>query len=424
MNKEQERKAKLGRRRLACLAFALSMSFAASGFSLFGPKHEDAPPRRSDTASPSASPFRDRGPRPGTRSRVMEIKIGAVLPLSGVVASDGEAAMHGLQIAEADINAAGDMPFRVRIIPSDGKFEPRESLNAFNLLLSQKVVGMLLIGDNTCQMTKMQVAKQEIPTIASMVVTERSLKGNRWMFRCWPPIATSAKIMARHMRMSGKTVRAAIFHIDAMYGLESAKGFTDEFKASGGQVVATESFPFLASDLRPQIAKLLQTHPEGLYVTGFGQGLITAINQLREAGWKETIYTDTAVVDPRVKKNLASLDKIVFVGNAFDEERAKGGAAADFAAKYRKLSKSETDEVPPQAPFAYMAARILVHGLAAARGSKPAVTASISDLRDFPSVLGPISYNSEREIVLPLYVKTFGPDGRNVLIDDKLWTKP
>ena len=391
--------------------FAVAMAVACTAYGFgFGPKHEGPP--EGDTR------------RHGSRQRMMEVKIGAVLPLSGVVASDGEAALRGLQIAEADINAADNLPFRVRILPKDGKFEPRESLNAFNLLLSQKVVGMLLIGDNTCQMTKTQVSKQEMPTIASMVVTERSVKGNKWMLRCWPPIATSSRIMARHMRGSAKISRAAVFHIDAMYGLESLKGFTAEFEKAGGSIVARDSFPFLASDLRSQIAKLLVAQPEGIFVTGFGQGLITAINQLRESGYRDTIFTDTAVIDPRVKKNLSSLDNIVFVGNAFDEERSKGGAAADFAAKYRKISGADTDEVPPQAPFAYTAARLLVHGLAEARGSKPAVMPSIAKVKDFPSVLGPLSYDGEHEIVLPLYIKTFGPDGHNVLLDDKLWREP
>ena len=106
------------------------------------------------------------------------------------------------------------------------------------------------------------------------------------------------------------------------------------------------------------------------------------------------------------------------------EERAKGGVAADFAAKYRKLTGSDSDEVPPQAPFAYTAAQLLVHGLVAARGTKPAVTKSIAELKNFKTVLGPVSYGADREIVLPLFVKTFGPDGRNVLVDDKLWLMP
>ena len=391
-------------------AITLALSCAAHGFSLFGPKRDDA--------------HAVNGKGRQDRQRVMEVKIGAVLPLSGVVASDGEAALRGLQIAEADLNAAGDLPFRVRILPRDGKFEPRESLNAFNLLLSQKVVGMLLIGDNTCQMTKVQVAKHEMPTIASMVVTEKSVRGNPWMLRCWPPIATSSRLMARYMRSTAKITRAAVFHIDAMYGLESLKGFTAAFGQDGGRIVVCETFPFLASDLRSQIAKLLVAQPEGIFVTGFGQGLITAINQLRESGYRGTIFTDTAVIDPRVKKNLSSLDGIVFVGNAFDEERRTGKAAADFAAKYRKISGADTDEVPPQAPFAYTAATLLVHGLAEARGAKPSVMPSIAKIKDFPSVLGRLSYNGEREIVLPLLIKTFGPDGRNVLLDDKLWRKP
>ena len=56
--------------------------------------------------------------------------------------------------------------------------------------------------------------------------------------------------------------------------------------------------------------------------------------------------------------------------------------------------------------------------------SKSAGTKSIAELKDFKSVLGPVSYSGDREIVLPLFVKTFGPDGRNVLVDDKLWLMP
>lgn len=391
---------------LASLVIGASLLLPAQG--LFGGKGE---------------PGRDRN-KGGDGARVMEVAIGAVLPLTGVVASDGEAALRGLQIAEADINESGDLPFRVRLLVRDGKFEPRESLNAFNLLVSQNVAGMLLIGDNTCQMTKRQVEKKKLPTIASMVVTERSLKGNAWMLRSWPPIASSSRIMARYMRRDGKKKSVAVFHIDAVYGLESCRGFERSFAAEGGRVVARESFPFLASDLRAQIAKLLSACPDGIYVTGIGQGLVTAINQLREAGYADTIYTDTAVVDPRVKKNLVSLDRIVFIGNAFDEECSKGGSAVDLAEKYRRLTGRPAADVPPQVPFAYTAAKLLVYGLAEARGDRGAVMAAIEKLRNYPTVIGNVSYGPDREIVLPLYVKTFGPDGRNKLIDAELWREP
>jgi len=221
-------------------------------------------------ARPPSGPERPERPSGGENARVMEVRIGAVLPLTGVVASDGEAGLRGLQIAEADVNRRGDLPFRVRILAKDGKFEPRESLNAFNLLVSQDVAGMILIGDNTCQMTKQQVKSQRIPTIASMVVTASSVKGNPWMVRCWPPIATSAGIMARHMRQTAGLARVAVFHINAVYGKESEKTFRAAFEAAGGTIVATETFPFLAQDLRGTVRKLLQTSPDGIFVTGFG----------------------------------------------------------------------------------------------------------------------------------------------------------
>ena len=393
--------------KLSAAVSALVVGLASAGFS----------------QSPGKAPERDM-PEPGARgAKVMEVKIGAVLPMSGVVASDGEAALRGLQIAEADINRREGLPFRVRILPKDGKFEPRESLNAFNLLVSQDVAGMILIGDNTCQMTKTQTVKQRIPTIASMVVTARSVKGNPWMVRCWPPIASSAGMMGRYMRETCGLKKVAVFHIDAVYGMESLAAFRPAFERDGCRIVATETFPFITSDLRGRIGKLMNSGPDGIFVTGFAQGLITAINQLREAGWTKPIYTDTAVVDPRVKKNLSSLKGIFFVGNAFDEERQKGGDAAAFAKKYADLSGDTSGEVPPQALFAYTSAQLLVRALAEARGDREKVREELSGARDFPSVLGPVNYDAEREIVLPLCIKTFGDDGRNKLVEDKLWQR-
>jgi len=64
---------------------------------------------------------------------------------------------------------------------------------------------------------------------------------------------------------------------------------------------------------------------------------------------------------------------------------------------------------------------LLVRALAEARGDRERVRTELSAARDFPTVLGPVNYDAEREIVLPLYVKTFDDKGRNALVDDKLW---
>ena len=110
--------------------------------------------------------------------------------------------------------------------------------------------------------------------------------------------------MGRYLRKQGNAKTAAVFYIDTMYGVESYNAFSSEFMKEGCDVVAKDSFPYLASDLRTSITKIIKHNPDVVYITGFGPTYIVAINQFRELGYSGLIALDAAVVDPRVKKTL------------------------------------------------------------------------------------------------------------------------
>ncbi|MDI6784731.1 MAG: ABC transporter substrate-binding protein, partial [bacterium] len=66
-----------------------------------------------------------------------EIKIGAILPLTGPSALLGELARNGLTLAEEDINSKGGIRGnRLKIIYEDGMADPNSSISAFRKLVT------------------------------------------------------------------------------------------------------------------------------------------------------------------------------------------------------------------------------------------------------------------------------------------------
>lgn len=347
-----------------------------------------------------------------------KFKIGAIVPLTGAVAADGEEALLGMKIAVEELDR--EMPNKFSLIIKDGKFEPKESLSAFNALVAEKVDAVMSVGDVSCQMIQPLLAKNEIIAMAPMASSLSSINQSEWIFRSWVSIEKSSKIIARYIRENNIAKRAAVFYIDTMYGSESDSAFEGMFEKMGGLVVAREVFPFLATDLRGQIAKLLSARPEIIYVTGFGPAYIVAINQLRECGYDGILALDAAIVDPRVKKNIKRLDNIIYVGTAFADEMACNEDAKLFAAAYKMKTGKESHDIPPQAPFSYFAIKVVAKCLVQ-REEGAQRRQMLASMIKGDSLLGQFSFTAGGELKLPIYVKSFENDGSEKTIDKNLW---
>lgn len=347
------------------------------------------------------------------------IRIGAILPLSGPVASDGEEALIGMQIA-LDALRARDDGCQYSLDVKDGKFEAMPSLNAYKLLVSEKADVIMSVGDVPCQMIQPLLEKDRKPAMAPMAASLQSINQSAWMFRSWTSIEQIGKLMGRYLRKQGNAKTAAVFYIDTMYGVESYNAFSSEFMKEGCDVVAKDSFPYLASDLRTSITKIIKHNPDVVYITGFGPTYIVAINQFRELGYSGLIALDAAVVDPRVKKNIKNFRSLIFAGIAWDDELIGNEASKEFAKAYESKTGRNAKDIPPQAPFSYFAVMTMVDAFMAS-GSFEETVSKLGAMRDVPSLIGRFSYNSEGELYVPIYIKKFDDAGNSISIDKMLW---
>ena len=330
-------------------------------------------------------------------SNAFKLRIGVLLPLSGEVAADGEEAMRGIKIARDRYNLQHEN--KMELYFGDTKFDPKTAVSELNRLFALNTLDALIVLGGVPAMAIHDIARTHgIPQVG-IAVADKSFAASPEACRMWFNSVTMAQTMADYSYHQLGARSASIMAINNTFGMEAQAAFAEHFRTMNGQILGMENYEIYSSDEKAQVIKLIQNSPEVVFVTGFGQGYITAINQLRQLGYQGHIVTDNAILDPRVHKNITSLTDIFFIGTKFEERLPTNENARFF---FREFSLDGKQGPSMLAIFAYDAVNIL--------GSED----NLIDLKKkytqdtpYQSLVGELYYDSTGELALPLVVKTF-----------------
>jgi branched-chain amino acid transport system substrate-binding protein len=348
-------------------------------------------------------------------SKIINIVIGAILPLTGPVASDGNEALIGMQIAKNIINN-NNINKKIEFIIRDGKYDSKESLVEFtNLVSTHHINGLIGFGDVPVHALVSRVNESKIPMIATTVGGQDFLGLSRWTFRAWLPAKQIASVMAEYASSVMHLTRISILSIDNVFGQESAKYFQEQFVKNNCSIVSKETFSLQSSNLRPQITKILQNDPDAVYVTGFGLGYITAVNQLRENGFNKPIITDSAINDPRVLPNVIKTHNIFYASTEINSSEK----ARNFINTYKAITKQNFPSL--QALFGYIAVDIFYDSAKNSAKLSPEDIRTMIISKEHDTIIGKIQFSQQGEIRVPIIINTFNSDGIPITVNNTLW---
>lgn len=339
------------------------------------------------------------------------IYVGAILPLTGAVSEDGQEALVGVKIAEEILNSKDGK--RYKVLMEDGKYLPKDSISALQTLLGKNPDISAIIAYGVVPVEAMVPVIKEIkkPLLATAVGAKDFPNKNNHLIRVWFPIGRIARLMGEFSFNVLENKKVATFGINNSYGLEAVNSFAELFESLGGKIVGTGTFDMDSKDTRPQLIKMLNQKPDAFFVSGFGQGYISALNQLRELGFSGVILTDTAIVDPIVRKSIKSTFDIYFADTCFNDMIDSNFEAREFKKKYKE--KTSLDSPSMQAQFTYEAA--ILSKMISELGSDAVLSQPID------SIIGKIAFDENGEIILPIIIRRFVNSNRMEVIDDKLW---
>jgi branched-chain amino acid transport system substrate-binding protein len=258
------------------------------------------------------------------------IKIGALYPLTGNLASTGMDCKRGVDLAVEIINGKYDLnlPFakeegipnlggaKIEVIYADTKGDPKNGLaEAERLITQEKVVALIGAYQSAVTKTGSQAAERlKTPFVCSDSSSPTlTQSGFKYFFRVSPHDGTMARNQFEFLKdletQKGKKVKTvALIYENTEFGANVAKMQKQYAQEFGYEVVSDIAYPANASDVTSEVGKIISAKPDvvmhAAYITDailftktFKEMNLVPQGFLNMAGYIESDYLPTVKAD-------------------------------------------------------------------------------------------------------------------------------
>jgi len=345
------------------------------------------------------------------------IEIGSVLPLTGSAAVWGQNAKMGMDLAASEISAKGGINGRpITILYQDSQSEPSAATSALQQLISVHHI-QVVIGDiaSSSVLAMAPIAQKNQVVLLSPGASNPDIsKAGDFIFRNWQSDALEGEVDAQYASSKLSWKKVACLYVNNGYGAGLEKVFVEKFKVAGGQIVAEESFPQGATDLRAQIASSSASAPDGIYMPGYPPEMAIALKQMKETGVKLPVLSVQAFDDPEILARAGdAADRVIFsIPTPPDTNNA---VVASFRSSYTKTYAKEPGVC---SDTGYDALRIVALAIEEGADSGLQIRDRFRMMKGFPGAAGPTTFDSHGDVVRPFSFKKI-EGGKAVLLEGK-----
>ena len=330
------------------------------------------------------------------------IRIGAIVFLTGPQSATGKDVLNGIILSKTLINESGGIcKKKVELIVEDSKDSPKEAIKAFNRLCAAGVSAIVVSGDVITFNLAHLITQKKIPVLSVVAEADNVANLSKYIFRAWVSDSMLIDKISKYAYKEIKDSRLSIIAINNEFGQSSSRNFKQNFTALGGNICSQEYYNISDVDVRGQIYKCMRENPKAFFVTGFGDGYGTSINQIRESGFTGKIYTSIMMsLDFYQQQTMKSNEGIVFAATSYSPS-SRLSESRYFVAEYGK----RIGGIPNfTSAFSYESLNILRFVIEENGASNENIIKGLENLKKYKSVFGEISYNSKREIDLPIWI--------------------
>ncbi len=343
--------------------------------------------------------------------KVDSVQIGVILPLTGVSATLGKPILEAMQIAEKNVNDSLKVKGKknIKLLFEDGKSDASGSISAFQKLQLNNPAAYIIFGDIPASDLANSFSKFKFPVITLGAAAENIPSLSEKYFRAWTPSLASSEKLSRFAKEKLNVKNCGILSVNINLGQEFSKNVNDVFTSLGGIVKIKETFELEDQDVKGQILKIIAQKPECVFILGFGPGYLAAFNQLREYGYKGLILTDETITIPSYIDAVSNaIDGTYFCATTFDPRDT-------LAISYNSLVKpfkNKFDYFPnAHSVFGYVSVTMLYDAILRHGDSSPGIETGLKNMKNFNSIIGPLSYTPNRELIVPVIIRQMKKDG-------------
>jgi branched-chain amino acid transport system substrate-binding protein len=320
------------------------------------------------------------------------IKIGAVYPLSGNIASTGLDNKTGVDLAVEIINGKYDLDLplarsmglpnlggtKIQIVYADTKGDPRNGMSETErLITSEHVVAM--IGAYQSAVTKtasQETERMKIPFVcsdaSSPTLTERGFK---YFYRVSPHDDIMAKdpflfLKDLEKKTGQKIQTVALLSENSEFGSQAGKAYKKYAEEMGYKVVAEITYPNNATDVSSEVSKLIVAKPDVLLHASYITDAILFTKTFKEKGFQpKGIITMAGYIEPAYLPAVKADGNYIFIRSTFATDLAK---SKPLVAKVNELYKKKYGhDMSENAARSFMAPFVLADAINRAKSTNP-----------------------------------------------------
>lgn len=335
-----------------------------------------------------------------------ELKVVAILPLTGPAATFGQDEKTGIELAlKAEKSPA--IPLSFAFEDSQGKPDQAVSTMRKSFDLEQRrIVYVSTTGPSMAVLPLLKESNE--PHIAFVIATLSGMtKDFPSVFRIYPSVDEEIRALADYANQAGIR-RIAGYAVKNQAGEDFIRKMDTAAKDFGGSVVFSDTFEAGEKDYRQVLLKIKASNAEAILITGYTFNYADIFRQMNEIDLKIPVLAGGGVALTDLKDiPPAFLQNVVFPASSlsFEPDRPK---VKEFMKLASDAGKSPNYEVA----YAYDSTRLLQAAANKANSTDPtAVKAAIQTLMPYEGVNGVIKLDENRDAILDLKACRYGPKG-------------
>jgi branched-chain amino acid transport system substrate-binding protein len=344
-----------------------------------------------------------------------EIAIGVVLPLTGrLTDSFGKSMQQGLALALNEINSAQPSSPQLKFIVEDDQSTVEGAVAAFNKLIHQNGVSVIL-GPATSSQTEetFQIAQENQVVAISPTSAARGLSAiGDFVFRValTTDILTPSGIEATQTKL-GYQQAATLYDKADLFSTDADAAVQEVLAANGVEVLITETFQSGDTDFSEQLTRIHALDPDVIFVSSLPPEKPGILTQGHQLGISAPFIVRTLTGADVQAAGAAAEGAMTFIG---------WGAAIDtpenqvFVQNYNAKFGMEPNNY---AARSYATLYILAEAIANAQSTDAAaIRDALANISDFDTILGKFSFDANGDAVYDAKVLIV-KDGELVLFE-------
>jgi branched-chain amino acid transport system substrate-binding protein len=341
-----------------------------------------------------------------------EIKIGAILPLTGDNAKYGIWIQEGLNLYVDQVNSTGGIRGRrVAIIYEDDQTEPQKAVAAMRKLAQvDKVPIVFGSWASSCVLAQAPIAEKTHTVIMAQAISPKIRFAGDYVFRCIPDANHSLSTLVPFAIKKGVR-KAATIYVNNDYGKDQAEVFRNKIVASGGEIVFEEGYDSEITDFRTILSKVKGFTIDAVYLPGYTEvGLI--LRQMKELGIRCQVYSSDPFENEEILRVAGDAAEGVFYPSFFTTQGATGELLR-FVDSYKNRYGREPEG---NAALSYNGIHIILEAIRKGGVESTSIKGTLYQFKNYQAPLGTVSIDNYGDIALPVYVKTV-KNGKFVLAE-------